>query len=164
MKSKYLGLPVVHLASLCLFLHTPVLADELHGDAILGWRNIPDNGGWLNRAIWEIALSGAPLGSKITSVKVRYQITHPYAADLVVELTNESALGYWQSYRLWNRAHGVNIDQTVSGITSFNNGNPNGKWYLVAWDNAPRDVGLIEEWEIWVYYDTPKPDLIVEAV
>jgi subtilisin-like proprotein convertase family protein len=124
---------------------------------------IPDNGGFDGRVNWEIDISGAPAGAFITSVDVEYSINHTYVGDLVVYLTTERN-NTWYDKNLWDRegGSGQDIDEKETGLNSFDDLSPDGKWYLVAYDNAGVDVGEIDSWEIWIHWETidPKPDLI----
>ncbi len=140
------------------------------------WPNktIPDNGGYYNRVNFQINASGIPSGAKITSVKYTCWVDHTYRGDLSVDLT-AYINNQWISHRISDKQGGSadNVDQTET-FTSFNGGcvspdnpnptprsvnlyNPNGQWYLVAWDNASGDEGALDGLEIWLNWETNDP-------
>ena len=146
------------------------------------WPNttIPDNGGYYNRKTLQINVSGIPSNATIKSVKYTCWVDHPYRGDLSVDLT-AYINSQWVSHRISDRQGGSadNIDQTET-FTTFNGGcvspdnpnpgtnpvsnfNPNGQWYLVAWDNAQGDEGALDGFEIWIDWATPA-DLSVQSV
>jgi len=119
-------------------------------------RTIPDAGGLDdNIATWEIDLIGAPANAVITSVDVEYWIDHNWAGDLRVWLTTEHN-GEWQDYVLWDQegGHADDIYEKETGITTWNGLPANRKWYLCAADYARPDEGEIEQWKIWVHFDS----------
>jgi len=152
--------------SVLLNLQTIAFADVVNENVWYGSVPIVD-GGWDNRAKWKIDISGVPDGCTITDITVKYKITHGYRGDLVVELSNEDALGYWEGHTLRDRENGDasgTFEETVSEIDDFDGGNPNGEWWLLAWDDALGDEGQIDSWEIWIYYTAPKADLEVTSI
>ncbi len=132
-----------------------------------GCVDIPDNGGWEGRVNRNCDITGAPAGAVITKVVVKYDINHTYVGDLIVQITTERN-SIWYDYTLWDREGGSSNDihETDTVWSKFDGLDPNGTWYLVAWDNATEDVGCIDDFEIWVHWETddPKPDLIVQDI
>jgi len=112
---------------------------------------IPDDGsGWVYS---EIPISGAPGGATVTCIDVHYEIIHTYVGDLVVDLTDQD-LTY--EYHLWDDpyASGQNLNETETGITTFNGETVNQVWLLWAMDTLPFfDEGYIDYWWIKVYYE-----------
>jgi subtilisin-like proprotein convertase family protein len=122
--------------------------------------DIPDNDGWVCSPI---TISTAPAGAVVTKIDVCYDITHTYIGDLIVDLTDQDET---YAYRLWYRegGSGDNISECDSNITLFNGELVNQTWYLWAQDCAPEDVGYIDCWEIWIWYEELLPDLIVQGL
>jgi len=119
--------------------------------------SIPDNGGFTNKAVSDIYLSGAPGGAVVTDVDVEYWINHTYVGDLKVYLTTERNGTWYDHLYLWNREGGStdDIHEKETGLDTWDGLNPNGTWYLVAGDFAGGDVGEIDGWRIWVDWMTP---------
>jgi subtilisin-like proprotein convertase family protein len=122
--------------------------------------DIPDNDGWVCSPI---TISTAPAGATVTKIDVCYDIIHTYIGDLIVDLTDQD-LTY--EHRLWDRegGSGDNISDCDSNITTFNGELVNQTWYLWAQDCDPGDVGYIDCWEIWIWYEELLPDLIVQSL
>jgi len=146
------------ISTLALFffpINTRAESGTLFGYAQDVNETIPDASGFDDRAISEIDLSGAPANAVITSVDVEYWIDHRWVGDLVVWLATEHN-GQWQDYVLWDleggNAHDIHEKET--GITAWNGLPANRKWYLWAADYAEQDEGEIEEWKIWVHFDS----------
>jgi len=128
----------------------------LHGVVTSPNVGIPDNGGNVNMAV---ALSGAPADAVISGVSVHYTVAHPNVGDLQVWLTAFYG-GAWHDHLwLWDRAGGGqdNIDETESGLNTWDGASPNQAWYLVARDEAAGATGYLDSFEIWVDYDVPEP-------
>ncbi len=124
--------------------------------------NIPDNNGWVFSGI---TIAGAPAGATVTCIDVHYEIIHSYIGDLEVDL-NDQNLTY--NYDLWGPGQGGatdNLNQTVTGISTFNGELVNQPWLLYASDIAALDTGYIDTWWIKVYYGGAalQPDLIVQS-
>ncbi len=118
--------------------------------------NIPDNNGSVNS---DLDLSGAPADAEITKVKVYYEIRHACPGDLDVWLTTYYS-GSWHDYFLYH--HGDlscadDIVETRDNIHRWDGASPNNTWYLVARDNATGNVGYIDFFELWVYYESNEP-------
>jgi hypothetical protein len=110
--------------------------------------------------VWsDIYISGAPGSATVTCVDIHYEIIHTYVSDLIVDLTDEDYLTY--VYRLWENegGSGNNINETVTGIATFNGKSVNQTWLLWAIDTFPFfDDGYINYWWIKVYYgEIPAP-------
>jgi subtilisin-like proprotein convertase family protein len=79
----------------------------------------------------------------LTTLKVTVAITHTYIGDLTLTLRRGT-----EEYELQKNAGGStdNINKTfeVSGVT----GSVRGTWELVVSDNASRDTGTIDSWEL----------------
>lgn len=112
-----------------------------------------------------IALSGAPAGSVVTSVQVKYELDHLCHVDLRV--------------RVWGRTSGGNergavireacdvgggcggctsgpLSETVFGIHDMDGLDPNQDWHLSVDDCWELDdVGALTYFEIWVEYSSP---------
>ncbi|UCD53501.1 MAG: trypsin-like peptidase domain-containing protein [Phycisphaerales bacterium] len=108
---------------------------------------IPE-GDW---AYSDIVLDGATENAQVTCLDVHYEIVHPRASDLVIDLTDE---GISIEHRLWNRqdAERDNLSRTVTGITSFAGLQVNQAWTLWAQDEEYGQTGHIDDWWIKVYY------------
>ena len=124
--------------------------------------NIPDNNTWVYSGI---TISGAPAGATVTCIDVHYEIMHSWIGDLDVDL-NDQNLTY--NYDLWipdPYNSGENLNETVTGITTFNGELVNQQWLLFARDAAYLDTGYIDTWWIKVYYGGAvlQPDLIVQS-
>jgi len=107
-------------------------------------------GGW----VWsEIGIWNAPGGATVACVDVHYEIIHTYVGDLDVDLSDEDYLSYW--YDLWENEGGGadNINETETGITTFNGKLVNQVWLLWAMDCGYLDSGHIDYWWIKVYYE-----------
>jgi len=122
---------------------------------------IPDADGWVRSPI---SITGAPAGSVVSCIDVHYEIIHTWIADLDVDL-NDANLTY--NYDLWGPGQGIgeDLNQTVTGITTFNGEFANQEWDLWARDVATIDIGYIAYWWIKVYYTTSalQPDLLVNT-
>ncbi|UCC30808.1 MAG: IPT/TIG domain-containing protein, partial [Phycisphaerales bacterium] len=114
---------------------------------------IPDYpGGWVYSPI---TLSGAPSGMTVTCLDVHYEIIHTYRGDLNVDLNDEN-ISY--NHDLWGPGQGGstdNINETVTGIHTFDGEYVNQTWKLYVRDEAGGDVGYIDTWWLKVYYDAP---------
>ncbi len=124
--------------------------------------NIPDFNGWVFSGI---TISGAPAGATVTCIDVHYEIIHTFIGDLDVDLNDQN---FTYNYDLWGpdpNNPGENLDETVTGITTFNGEPVNQQWLLYARDTASLDTGYIDTWWIKVYYGGPvlQPDLIVQS-
>ena len=120
---------------------------------------IPDNGGFVNKAVSDIVLFGAPSNAVVTDVRVEYWINHNRVSDLKVYATTQRSTVWYDHLYLWNREGGssVNIHEIESGLDTWDGLNPNGTWYLVAGDFASSIVGEINDWQISVDWVTPEP-------
>jgi len=111
-------------------------------------------GGW----VWsEIGIWNAPGGATVTCVDVHYEIIHSWVGDLIVDLSDE---GLSVEYNLFDDmyANWANLDETETGITTFNGEMVNQVWLLWAMDCGYLDSGHIDYWWIKVYYeDIPPP-------
>ena len=96
---------------------------------------------------------------------VHYEIVHPRAGDLVVDLTDEDMTYEYHLHTSSSSDASANISQTVTGITLFSGQDTgyqygaegvNQKWTLWALDqNANGRTGYISTWWIKVYYSVP---------
>jgi len=103
----------------------------------------------------DLDLSGAPSGAKITKVKVYYEIRHTYPGDLDVWLTAYYG-GSWHDYFLYRKGDlggADDIVETRDNIHHWDGASPNQTWYLSVRDRASGDVGYIDFFQLWVYYD-----------
>ena len=99
----------------------------------------------------DIVISGIDEPAYVTCMDVHYEIQHTYVSDLAVDLSNEDIS---LEYRLWDYegGEGVNIDQTITGLTTFANEPVNQTWSLWAIDDMWGDDGYIDSWRIKIYY------------
>lgn len=112
---------------------------------------IPDGGDWVFSTI---DISGVPQDARITRVEAYFQIVHPFAGDLAVDL---EAAGSPASYTLWD-FEGEGLDnpaRTAVDIHSFDGLSVNRPWYLYALDAEAVDSGYIDEWAIRIHYEIP---------
>jgi len=128
-----------------------------HGDQLHDYNpwnyDIPEYPG--PQACSDLLLEGAPVGSQTTRVKIYYEIRHTYPGDLDVWLTAYYN-GGWHDYYLYH--HGDlggqdDIVETRDNIHFFDGASPNQEWFLCAKDFANGDIGFIDFFELWVYYD-----------
>ena len=111
---------------------------------------IPDNGTAANS---DLNLSGALSGSKITNVKIYYEITHSRPSDLDVWLTCYDN-GWQGDYFLHTLGSSTRVDSvTVDNIHTWDGQSPNVTWYLVARDSVSGRVGYINFFELWITYE-----------
>jgi subtilisin-like proprotein convertase family protein len=112
----------------------------------------------------DIPISGAPSNAQVTCVDVHYEIVHPIAGDVVVDLTDEDTTYEYHLHTSSATDTAVNINQTVTGITLFSGQDAgyeygaegvNQKWTLWALDQYTGDTGYINTWWIKVYYSVP---------
>jgi subtilisin-like proprotein convertase family protein len=112
----------------------------------------------------DIDISGAPSNAQVTCVDVHYEIIHPKAGDVVVDLTDEDITYEYHLHTSSASDNSVNINQTVTGITLFSGQDSgyqygaegvNQKWTLWALDQYPGHTGYIDTWWIKVYYSVP---------
>jgi subtilisin-like proprotein convertase family protein len=120
---------------------------------------IPDNGGFSNKAVSSMVLSGAPSNAVVTAVEVEYWIDHTWVSNLKAYLTTQRGSTWYDHLYLWNQegGSGDNIHETESGLGTWNGLNPNGDWYLVAGDFVAGEVGQIDAWRITVSWVAPDP-------
>ncbi|TET44762.1 hypothetical protein E3J62_09490 [candidate division TA06 bacterium] len=114
--------------------------------------HIPDDDDWVYSPIdiWE-----APYEPEITKIDVSFSVYHTCWSDLIIELEDENVTNPYL-YRLHNQEMGSGwLYGGETGITVFNGLDVNQEWGLWAIDLAPDDVGYIDEWSIYVYYDYP---------
>ncbi len=124
------------------------------GDYCYGqnWTNvvIPDYDGWVYSPI---TISCADPSATVTCIDVHYKIFHTYRGDLNVDL-NDADLTY--NYDLYGpdlNDGTANLNETITGITTFNGEAVNQTWVLWMRDTAYLYEGLIDEWWIKVYYE-----------
>jgi len=118
--------------------------------------DIPDNGPSVNS---DLDLSGAPGDAEITRVKVYYEIRHTCPWDLDISLTAYYD-GSWHDYFLYHQGDlscSDDVLETRDNIHVWDGASPNQTWYLVARDRASGDVGYIDFFELWVYYESNEP-------
>ena len=127
---------------------------ENHDNVTIPDADAPFCGDWVYS---EIPISGGPGGAIVTCVDVHYEIIHTYVGDLDVDLSDEDYLSYW--YDLWENEGGGadNINETETGITTFNGKLVNQVWLLWAMDCGYLDSGRIDYWWIKVYYEDISP-------
>jgi hypothetical protein len=112
----------------------------------------------------DIAISGAPSNAQVTCVDVHYEIIHPFAGEVVVDLTDEDMTYEYHLHPSSTSDYSVNINQTVTGITLFSGQDPghqkgpervNQTWTLWALDLYGNRIGYIDTWWIKVHYNVP---------
>lgn len=125
-------------------------------------RFIPDDGPYGAWAYSDITISCAPPGEPVTCIDVHYEIIHTYVGDLYVDLTDYDQT---DAYVLWLYEGGSadNINETETGITTFNGKMVNQIWLLWATDDYLGDTGYIDYWWIKVYYDGEDYDYYIQA-
>jgi hypothetical protein len=120
----------------------------------------------------DIAITGAPTNAQVTCVDVHYEIVHPVAGDVVVDLTDEDMTYEYHLHTSSEADTSVNIKQTVTGITLFSGQNSgyaygaegvNQKWTLWATDEYTGYTGYIDTWWIKVYYSVPASSPVNDA-
>lgn len=131
--------------------------------------DIPDHNpdtstcGW----IWDtIEITGAPPGSVVTSVNYRIQVNHTFVGDLNIILFNlsPSAVTVWDN---WGSDEDSNFDDDPENdpdiyldrwITSpFDGDLVNQDWSLEIMDCIYFDIGYIDYFELWIYYEESPP-------
>jgi len=82
----------------------------------------------------------------IAGLKVTVTVTHTYMGDLALRLEHDG-----HTVELQKNAGGstANLYKTFD-VDDFNNASARGEWRLVAVDNASRDVGTIDKFELFV--------------
>jgi len=82
----------------------------------------------------------------IKALKVTVTITHSYMGDLTLKLVHDG-----HTVELQKNAGGstANLYKTFD-VDDFNNASARGEWRLLAVDNASRDVGTIDKFELFV--------------
>jgi len=97
-----------------------------------------------------------PEGAYITRVKIYYEIRHTCPWDLEIWLTTFYD-GSWHDLYLYGQGDlpcdPDDVIETRDNIHAFDGGSPDGEWFLCVKDLASGDVGYIDFFEIWVYYD-----------
>jgi len=128
--------------------------------------DIPDLGDKVEAAIEP---SPEACGGKITSVDVYFEIRHPHCGDLDIWLrTFDNDVWYeYYLYRVNDLGNQVDIVEKRTSIHKFDGlratplNASNRTWYLCAKDLSRRDVGYIDNFKIWVFFDTggggPRP-------
>lgn len=118
---------------------------------------IPDDG---EQVCSDLLLSGASAGAEITQVRVYYEIAHSCPGDLHVWLTTYYD-GSWHDYTLYEAGElGCAPDNIVddrSNLHTWDGASPNQEWFLCCRDNESADVGYIDHFELWIYYDQNQP-------
>jgi subtilisin-like proprotein convertase family protein len=126
-------------------------------------------------AVSRIDLTGAaPDGAVVTRLRYRCRIEHEYLGDLVVRLTNDSA----SQEMVWNRLGSstddgydddaeTDDDIEIDGggdregrwVEGTFDGDPiNQRWYLDVQDQVEGNAGLIDNFDLRVYYESePEP-------
>jgi len=109
---------------------------------------IPTDGSWGGSGM---TIVGAPAGAIVSCVDVGYVIQHDYWSWLTIELSDSD---YYFTHTLfddWYDGSGY-IDETRTGITTFNGRDVNQLWVLWAADGTYYGGGYIDYWWIKVYY------------
>jgi len=116
---------------------------------------IPDQGGWVG--IDCSAPTGVPSGSVVTEVMLHHQITHTYIGDLEAKVYNDS--GTTWTVRNMEGGSDDNIDETKTEESIFDGDDPTQQWYYRVRDTALMDTGTLDAMQLYVYYDSARPDL-----
>ncbi len=115
----------------------------------------------------DIFISSAPAGSVVTTIDVHYEIIHPWAGDLQVDLNDEFRYRELTLHEADGES-GVDLIETVYDITTFAGLAVNQEWDLWVLDYYEGDSGYIDYWWIKVYYggsaNPPDHDLCVDAI
>jgi subtilisin-like proprotein convertase family protein len=100
----------------------------------------------------DIAIENVPFDMMVTCVDVHFEIVHPLAADLWVDLKDQ---GQTHQATLWFLEGGDDdrIARTVTGVTEFAGEQVNQAWGLWATDVVPEYEGYIDSWWIKIYYE-----------
>lgn len=121
-----------------------------------GSLTIPDN-----NTSWDTGYNcnpptGVPTGAYVTRVVVHHEITHTYIGDLEVKVYNGT-----HTWMVRDNEGGSadNINETRTEDSLFDGDNPVQSWYYRVRDIAAGDTGTLTRMQLYVYYDTPKPDL-----
>jgi len=155
---------IVLLVIIFLGFNSTSYADILHDYNPYNY-SIPDYPG--PQACSDILLSGAPSGAYITNVRIYYEVRHTCPWDLDVWLTAYYN-GSWHDYYLYHQGDlGCDPDdivETRDNLHTWDGASPNQEWHLCVHDRAGGDVGYIDFFEIWVTYNIPLPDLIIQDI
>lgn len=98
-------------------------------------------------AISVINISGAPATAEVESLTVTLDITHTYPADLQIFLTAPDNT----STELWHFNYPGGT-QTIT-TTIFAGRVVNGDWTLSVWDAYLQDEGLLNNWNITLWFE-----------
>jgi len=135
---------------------------------------IPDNGAWVTCTI---PITAALPGATVIGVSVRFDITHPRAQDLVMELVGPDKTTV---YRVWDRKTPTRDDfewsirktplpettpgpliPSASQLAVFNGQPVNGNWTLRVRDEAPGEAGTWLNASLVVNYLRPTSGQVV---
>ncbi len=99
-----------------------------------------------------VTVDQAPANATVTCIDVHFEVVHPRASDVWIDLCNE-ALTY--EHTLWFMEEGAqeNISETMTGITTLAGEPVNQHWRLRAMDLSAGSEGYIDTWWIKVYYE-----------
>lgn len=102
----------------------------------------------------EATVDGAASNAVVTCVDVHFEIVHPRAGDLWIDLSDED-LTTEHTLRYVTGNSTDRLVQTVTGITEFAGEGVNQAWGLWVMDVMPGQRGYIDRWWIKVYYEIP---------
>ena len=131
-----------------------------------GDASVPDyaNGGpgWNNLSV---TVTGVSAGRTVTRVDVSWGVSHPNHENLRVAISTSNSGGSENDVELFNRQNGTGALSGSTTIWSAFDGQPVAQnYYLSVWDWRSSYVGYIDYFTVTVYYDDPRPDLIVEGL
>lgn len=110
-----------------------------------------------------ITIESAPASATVTCVDVHFEVVHPRALDVWLDLCNEDRT-YAYTLRFMEGNSDENISGTVTGITAMAGLPVNQSWRLCAMDLLTDFEGYIDNWWIKVYYERHDDALIHDAL
>ncbi len=146
---------IVRVALGCL-LSTLCIGAISYAQDLDGWSSsdydIPDVG---NHVCSDVSFPSAPGNAEIAKIGIYYEIRHTYPGDLDVWITFYDE-GSWHDYYLYNEGDLGGTDdivETRNDIHVWDGFSPNQTFYLCVQDRLSGDVGYIDFFEIWIWYD-----------
>ena len=122
---------------------------------------IPLNTGWVYSPIWTSCAGSYT----VDYIDIYYDVIHPKADNaLWLNVGSNSPSWSYQNIEVFDNCTTPpfpNWHKYQYNITKFRGRPVNQRWDLVASDGCSNNVGYIDYWTIWVYYNTTTPPTIL---